>query len=294
MAPKVAREPVHEPIVASPTDSFIWRQDDYPLPWSVWNAHPECEIHLIRNAEGTCHIGDYVGSFTAGDLFITGRGLAHNWVTPLAQGEVIEGRDLLIQFDEDRILRTANEWPELASLKPFLIAARRGMVFEGETRMAGGQLMEAIGEVRGVERLSLFLQLLHVLSSSKERRLLSSENFAPNSDLNSHRAIRDVLSWMAENCADNIRLADPAARIGMTETSFSRFFKRHTGTTFSRYLSELRIAKACQALDRTDLAITAVASEVGYDNLSNFNRAFRLLRGMPPSQYRAIRRKIQN
>lgn len=294
MPPKAVRKPVHEPIVASPTDSFVWRHDDYPLPWSVWNAHPECEIHLICNAGGTCHIGDYVGSFAAGDLFMAGRGLAHNWVTPLAPDEVMKGRDLLIQFDEDRVLRTASEWPELASLQSFLIAARRGMVFEGETRTTGARLMEAIGEARGVERLSLFLRLLHVLSSSTEKRLLSSEDFAPNSDLNSHRAIRDVLSWMAENCADDIRLADPAARVGMTETSFSRFFKRHTGTTFSRYLSELRIAKACQALDRTELAVTAIAAEVGYDNLSNFNRAFRLLRGTTPSRYRTIRRKVQN
>lgn len=44
------RVPVYEPIAPPPAESFVWRCDDYPLPWTVWNNHPECEIHFIRNA----------------------------------------------------------------------------------------------------------------------------------------------------------------------------------------------------------------------------------------------------
>lgn len=72
----------------------------------------------------------------------------------------------------------------------------------------------------------------------------------------------------------------------MTETSFSRFFKRKTGTTFTHYLSELRIAKACELLIRTDLPVTVISSEVGYENLSNFNRSFKLSRHTTPAAYR--------
>jgi hypothetical protein len=50
------RAPVYEPIVPPPSESFVWRCDDYPLPWTVWNNHPECEIHFIRNASGTCYV----------------------------------------------------------------------------------------------------------------------------------------------------------------------------------------------------------------------------------------------
>ncbi|OBZ97568.1 hypothetical protein ADU59_00725 (plasmid) [Pararhizobium polonicum] len=284
------RSPVYEPILPSATECFVWRQDDYPLSWSVWNAHPECEIHLIRNAEGASHIGDHVGAFSNGDLYLIGRGLPHNWVTPLNQGERVDGRDVILQFDEDRVLGISAAIPELKSLAPLLALARRGMYFEGEARTKGAEILLKIGQARGLERVSLFLGLLHILATSRERKLLSSEHFLPSSDPLANQTLRDVLTWMTTNYSRNVRLEQLAKMAKMTETSFSRFFKRTTGTTFSRYLSELRMAKACELLTRSDLPVTAIATDVGYDNLSNFNRTFRVLRGMPPSRYRQFRR----
>lgn len=284
------RPPVYEPIVPPSNEGFVWRTDDYPLSWSVWNAHPECEIHLIRNAVGTCHVGDHIGGFSAGDLFIVGRGLPHNWVTPLAPGEKVQGRDVILQFDEDRIMEAAGPFPELVDLKSFLLLARRGLAFTGETRRRGADIVETIGKKRSLERLSLFFGLLHLLSTSTERELLSSENFAPQIDVSTNHALRNILTWMSVNYRKDIRLQEPAEMAGMTETSFSRFFKKNTGNTFSRYLSELRMAKACELLDRSELAVTEIAAEVGYENLSNFNRTFRELRGMAPRRYRQFRR----
>ena len=76
----------------------------------------------------------------------------------------------------------------------------------------------------------------------------------------------------------------------MTETSFSRFFKAKTGNTFSRHIAALRTGRACELLARSDMAVTEICGEVGYDNLSNFNRAFRIAHGMTPSAYRRLSR----
>ena len=283
---RINRAPVYEPIVPLITECFVWRTDDYPLSWSVWNSRPECEVHLIRNAGGTCHVGDHIGSFSSGDLFFVGRGLAHNWVTPLTAGERVHGRDVIIQFDEDRIMEASAIMPEVASIKAFLALARRGFSFEGEARAKSGELMEAIGAAKGLERLSLFFSLLHLLSTTEERTLLSSAGFSAQAGLATSQAVREVLTWMAANYRSDIRLGQAAAMAGMTETSFSRFFKRNTGTTFTHYLGELRIAKACELLLQTDLAVTVISSEVGYDNLSNFNRIFKLSRKSTPAAYR--------
>ena len=92
-------------------------------------------------------------------------------------------------------------------------------------------------------------------------------------------------------CLDqDVRLSDMAAIAGMTETSFSRFFKKNTGNTFTRHLGELRTGKACRLLADNDKAVTEICHDVGYVNLSNFNRAFRELRGMTPVQYRQLAR----
>ncbi|NTI78549.1 helix-turn-helix domain-containing protein [Rhizobium rhizogenes] len=282
------RAPVYEPIIPRPSEFFVWRNDDYPMPWSVWNAHPECEIHLICRSEGTCHVGDHIGAFREGDLFIVGRDLPHDWVTPLDRGDKIEGRDVVIQFDEDRLLKAHMLFPELSRLEAFLRTARRGMMFHGQTRAAGGELVLEIGSSTGVERLALLLKLLHLLSSSDEHVLLSSAGFAPNASAVVNRVVSEVLQLINANISSGIRLSDCAAAARMTETSFSRFFRKNTGHTFTRYLSELRMAKACELLTQTQLPISQICARVGYENLSNFNRAFLLLRGMSPRSYRRL------
>ncbi|NTJ65900.1 AraC family transcriptional regulator [Agrobacterium rhizogenes] len=282
------RGPAYEPIIPAPSEFFVWRNDDYPMPWSVWNAHPECEIHLICRSEGTCHIGDHIGVFREGDLFIVGRDLPHDWVTPLEGGVVIEGRDIVVQFDEDRLMKANGVFPELSRLETFLQAVRRGMKFHGKTREVGGELILEIGRSTGLERFALLLKLLHLLSSSDERVLLSSAGFAPNANAVVNRVVSGVLQLINANITSGVRLSDCAAAAGMTESSFSRFFRKNTGHTFTGYLSELRMAKACELLTHTDLPISQICARVGYTNLSNFNRAFRLLRGISPRSYRRL------
>ncbi len=282
--------PVGEAVVAAPSDSFVWRRDDYPLPHSVWNAHPECEIHLIRNAEGTCYIGDHISHFGPGDLFLIGPDLPHNWVTPLPSGETIEGRDILLQFDEQRILDASCLLPELGQIEPLLFAARRGLVFRDQARETGARLLEEIGALRGIERIARFLDLLGVLSRAPESECLSSFDFRPVLDGNTSRILAAVSQHLAENLSIGVRLSEAAQIAGMSETSFSRFFKAKTGNTFSRHVSALRTGKACELLARTDMAVTEICSEVGYDNLSNFNRTFRAVHGMTPSAYRKLAR----
>jgi AraC-like DNA-binding protein len=77
----------------------------------------------------------------------------------------------------------------------------------------------------------------------------------------------------------------------MTESAFSRFFKRNTGNTFVKHLTSLRISDACDLLVNTDLPITEVCFEAGYMNVSNFNRAFRKQRGVTPGRYRRLARQ---
>ena len=268
----------------------MWRCDDYPLPWTIWNSHPECEVHLIRTGSGTCHVGDHIGPFGAGDLFLIGGNLPHNWVTPLKPGETVPQRDVVVQFDPARLLRAGQELPELLQLGALLERATRGLAFHGEARARGAELIEAIGASSRLARLSKLFELLDLLCQTGEYTMLSSAGFVPSMDAGANKVLADVFHHLAENLDGDVRLSRVASIAGMTETSFSRFFRKRTGNTFSRHLSELRIGKACGLLAGTDRPVTEVCHEVGYANLSNFNRVFRDLRGMTPSRYRSLSR----
>lgn len=72
----------------------------------------------------------------------------------------------------------------------------------------------------------------------------------------------------------------------MSESKFSRFFRKATGNTFTDFLNRVRISRACQLLMDTDQQVNHICYEVGYNNVANFNRRFLEARGMTPSEFR--------
>lgn len=283
-----SRRPVLEQIVTDAAETFLWRCDDYPWERNVWNIHPEYEIHLIRNASGIALVGDHIEPFEPGYLAIVGSGLPHDWVTATAPGEVIRGRDIVLQFDPERVLGAADLFPELADIEPFLTLALRGLAFHGETRRQGAELLEAMRDVTGLERLALFFRLLNTMAARSEYKVLSSENFTPDTDNSSLGSIQVALTHIRENFTRDLRLSEVADLLGMSEWAFSRFFKKNSGSSFTDYLRTLRIGYACKLLADTQMPITDICFEIGYANVSNFNRNFLSQRGATPSSYRRL------
>ena len=77
---------------------------------------------------------------------------------------------------------------------------------------------------------------------------------------------------------------------GQSTSGFSRAFRKHTGMSLVQYVKRLRINLACQILMSDEQApITDICFEVGFNNLSNFNRQFRAEKGMTPSRFRLLR-----
>jgi AraC-like DNA-binding protein len=80
-------------------------------------------------------------------------------------------------------------------------------------------------------------------------------------------------------------LADIA---GLSVSTFSRCFKRHTGLSPVQYVNRLRINLACQLLmSEEDMKVTEICFLSGFNNLANFNRQFAAIKGMSPSVFRA-------
>lgn len=78
----------------------------------------------------------------------------------------------------------------------------------------------------------------------------------------------------------------------MSPQAFCRFFRAGTGRTFQRYVSEVRVARACVGLLNSDRGVSEIALEAGFSNLSNFNRRFREVTGYPPRIYRQMEGRL--
>ncbi|WP_416797736.1 helix-turn-helix domain-containing protein [Ciceribacter azotifigens] len=285
VSPTVAR---FEYVLTGADESFLWRRDDYPWERNVWNFHPEVEIHYISNASGVLLAGDHVGAFTPGHISLIGSNLPHDWVTPLGPDERIPGRDIVIQFLPSKLEQASAFLPELAGLRDFFIRAQRGLSFKGRAREKAEALILDMEFQTGSARLSTFLSLLSLLRDTDEVDTLSSEAYVPDLSYGSLEALQQVFAYIFANLSEDIRLPDMARMVGMSDSSFSRFFKKNSGNSFTDHVNKLRIWKAGQLLTDTSLPVTDICFEVGYRNLSNFNRMFLRHHNLTPTKYRRL------
>jgi len=281
-----------EVIPEDPHHSVRWHEHDYPSPIARWNYHPEYEIHLIRKGSGKFIVGDHIGTFEAGQVVLVGSGLPHDWVSDLEPGEVLQNRDAVIQFDRRWVDQTAALVPEMSEVRDLLDQASRGIEFFGASARAAAFSIEAMGESTGVVRLNHLMGLFATLSRApvNERKYLAEDWFRPQLDGQAEAVVDIVLEYVFSNHAGSVSMAEAASMVGMTEPTFSKYFKRATGQNFSDLVRKLRLAHARRLLERTDKAVSDICYEVGFTNLSNFNRRFLADNGESPRQFR---RRVQ-
>ena len=278
--------PDFELIVRKPLELFRWNVHGYPHRLAKWHYHPEYELHLIQKSSGKMFIGDYIGNFHAGALVLTGPNLPHNWVSDIARGEEVKDRDMLIQFGDGLMREAMQVCPELEEISSLLDEARYGIEFNGAAAKLGARLLRRMGNMVGTPRLVLFFELLYELGRSPDRKILSSREYAPTLNLATSDTINKAIEFLINNITEDIRLSDVSRYCDMSDSVFSRFFKRNTGHGFVRYVNRMRINRACMLLTKTEMPVTDICFETGFNNISNFNRQFRAFCGLTPSEYR--------
>lgn len=101
-----------------------------------------------------------------------------------------------------------------------------------------------------------------------------------------YRALRRITEYINENYCDIITLDTIAQTTGLSRYYISHLFKELMNTTFINYLNELRLARAAMLLTTTDTPVIEIAGMSGFNNISNFNRAFKMYYNITPSKYR--------
>ncbi len=257
----------------------------FPTPLARWHYHDEYELHLITATSGKVFVGDWIGPFQPGQLVLTGPRLPHNWVSmDLADGGV-PLRDLVIQFSHEPLAHASETIPEISEVLPLLERAKHGIEFFGMSDIAEAHWHKVKG-THGLRRFTAFCAYLADLAACTDYRLLSSAQLQSDGDDASIDQIDAVVSRITDHLAEPHSAAELASELGMSESRFSRFFRRATGNTFTDFVNRVRISRACQLLMDTDQQVTHICYEVGFNNVANFNRRFLEIKGMTPSEFR--------
>lgn len=98
--------------------------------------------------------------------------------------------------------------------------------------------------------------------------------------------MRLVLKYIENHYSEKISIADIAAIAEFSESHFMRYFKETMNTSFIEYLKDYRLTIAARLLQGSESSILSIAEDVGFENLSYFNRSFKKKYGVTPGQFR--------
>jgi AraC-like DNA-binding protein len=150
---------------------------------------------------------------------------------------------------------------------------------EGVLRGAyfSGKVLEEKQHDHIVKLLSIFAQHLSLISN---QIVVQRKSVEPP-------VITRAKEFIAMHQTDDLTLSQVAKAVNTSTFYFCKMFKKVTGLNFTAYVSRLRVERAKSLLLNKNLRVSEIAYEVGFQSLTHFNRVFKRILGVSPTQYRA-------
>ncbi len=252
-----------------------------------WHYHPEIELVYVNNGSGKRQVGLNLSNYNDGLLILVGSNLPHTGFTDYFDDE---RKEVVIQFKENFLGDSLNEVFEFKNIFNLLKTSKKGIAFEGDIKKKIGLAMLGLQYETSFQKVITLITILNDLSKSKNYEILNISNYNING-INENERIRKAFNFIKDNYKTEVSLENVAKEVHMTVPSFCRYFKSQTNKTFIQFLIEYRINNALKLLIQSDKDIKNICYECGFNNYSHFNRSFKKINLISPSDYR---KKILN
>lgn len=253
----------------------------------IWHCHPEIELVVIKESTGTRFVGDNIGPFEPGDVVLLGENVPHLWLNDKSYFGADSGlwaKAEVIHIQE-KFVQGLHMIPEAKSILELFRVAKKGIKFD---KKYSGTIM---AKVKKIGRFDSFMQYLHLLellyflSGLKDYNVLASDGYLYTFNEIKDSKMVKVHEHIMNNFKNKITLDEISSIANMHPAAFSRFFTHTHKKTFSCFLNEVRVGYACRLLIESKYNISGVCYEAGFNNLSNFNRKFKEVKKITPSEY---------
>ncbi|WP_019912244.1 helix-turn-helix transcriptional regulator [Paenibacillus sp. HW567] len=242
------------------------------------HSHELTELYYLTEGERVYFVDDRVVTVHKGELIlIPGRELHAT-----SSSEIAEFERILINYDPGLLpapLQTEAQWFQHPRYRLFRLTLR-------EQNEAEGLLHRMLEECR-LQRpyyetaiVTLFTELMLLLQRS-ENTSQTGETKHPL-----HHLVTDVATFIRDHYRETLTLEKTAGHFFISPSYLSRVFHRLTGFHFREYIVHVRVREAERLLAGTSVKIQEIASLVGFEHLSHFNKTFKKSTGLTPLQYR--------
>ncbi|AXT51299.1 AraC family transcriptional regulator [Aquimarina sp. BL5] len=276
-------------VTTSPNNSFKVKRFEEKEFKAEWHFHPQYELTYIIQSTGIRYVGDSMQSFERGDLVLVGKNVPHSWKTIDAKNEQV--KCVVIQWDED-LFKYWIDKPEFISIKNMLLKSSYGISFDLETALSLEKSFSSIFNQNPFDRFLNLLNILNILATKASMKLLAGPSFGKDLSLKESHRVNVINNYIKDNYQNEPSLTELSNMLSLSKEAFCRFFKKTFDKTYSNYVNEYKITIASKMLIETDLSVSEVGYESGFNNLSFFHRKFNKYKQMSPNTYRQIYQRI--
>lgn len=278
-------KPAFEKVIPSFGSSILVKKhtENRKMKKAFWHFHPEIELVYVNKGQGKRHIGNHLSYFNNSQLILLGSNLPHHGFTDRLTSN---GSETLIQFKPDFLGETFFKIPEMQNIVQLFERGKKGILFKPETKKVVGPKMEDLINYNGFERIVKLLEILNDLAISEDYSLLNADGYAFETKPQDSAKIDIIYKHINANFKSHISLEEMADLVSMTVPAFCRYFKKATGKTFTKLVNEYRVVHATKLLSESQMTITDICFECGFNNFSHFNKLFNEFTGKSASTYR--------
>lgn len=262
---------------------LIYQEDKEQFFYDKFHQHEEIQLCAIIEGEGTLVVGDTINKYESGDVLVIGSNLPHVFKSDITS--IKESFMISLFFTNDSFGENFFALDDFIELNPFFEKSTVGIkLVENQEEII--KLFLELQEATSFDRFLGLLKILKIIVHSNIKELANYVYPKRYTD-NEGKRMRNVMDFTMNNFHKNIGLEEIAEKANMTPNAFCRYFKQRTNKTYFTFLNELRIENACKLLlSENTIAISEIAYQCGFNNLSNFNRKFKEVKILSPSAYR--------
>lgn len=189
----------------------------------------------------------------------------------------IDPEDILEQWGKSE--QEIQDIVEVISKKAFFIKAEENPMIVTLVRAVFEEMQHSSEHYRDCVRGMVYALLFEIVRYNGRE---AGQILGKNNSLQ----LESAIEYVGKNYANNFKVADLANECHMSETHFRRVFQEKMNMTPVEYVNFVRVKKACELIDRTDISMEDVAEKVGFITPSTFNRNFRRIIGTSPYRWK--------
>lgn len=264
-------------------EALVYQEDHEMVFYDQLHQHKEIQISYIVAGSGSLIVGDSINEYGKGDILVIGEDIPH--VFRSDENSFSPSVMYSLFFTKTSFGQSFFDVSDLAELNQFFKDSWYGMKILSNKKEIMS-FFENLKHLNRIERIASLLKILSIIVQSETKELSSFVYRKKYTDAEGKR-MNDVFQYAMDYFPEPISLEQVAETANMSKNAFCRYFKKRTNKTFFQFLIEIRIEHACKMLYREqELPISAISELCGFQNIANFNRKFKELKSVTPSQYR--------